>query len=961
MNEPGRRSGLDAGAVPSDDVCLDGRHPRPLDHRDHALRVKTHQVDIFAVDVAEDGSDGARHHLFRVEPEGLILGLDDLNGPQLIKFIAVGTPGARAQLISLDALTETDGITTWIGQVAKVVTGQTPPWQMPELVEAGEIELVAGECGRGPMRRLSWVTLVRGSAQLMGSQGADLAEGLPFPLTSGMWIKAGAAGCAVRIEPMLRDPGMLPSALRRFGLAVRCCLAEMLTNDRRRAAERLANRQEFTASQTSEAFARLAGIIGQRFETSAADAGDGDALLRACRIVGEQIHTPITAPGRTHHDQSGFSAVTTIAQNAQLRVRQVLLRGEWWKLDVGPLVAWFGEMRDPVALIREPWRGYLMVDPRTGQRRSIDRTVAMQLAPEAATLYPPLPPRPLGFGDLLRFASRHSRGNALRILLSVTAIGLLSLVAPLITDLLINSIIPRSEIDQLPFCALALGLTAVSLAGVQTMGGLAMLRLEAGIDWKLQAALIDRLLRLPASLFRRFTAGEVVDRIMGVDAARRTLTGYALRGMMAGLFGWFSIGLMLYYDASLSLIAIALTLVRAVAIMATSAVRLYHETQHSEVQGRIGGFLLQLLSGVGKLRVAAATPRALAVWSRQFSVQRRHFIASQAAANILGTFEASFPTIATLIIFGYASYANSGLMTDVGGFLAFFSAFGQSMGAIGAWAAGLGEALVAIPPLLRLRPLIASAAEVAEERKNPGELSGAIELARVTFRYVPSGPPVLDDVSLKISQGEYVAIVGPSGSGKSSLFRLLLGFDRQDSGAVFYDGKSIDTLDIGAVRRQIGVVLQNARLATGSIYENICGGVRLPEEQAWDAARLAGLEDDLKAMPMGMLTNVSEGVSTLSGGQRQRIMIARAIARRPRILLFDEATSSLDNRSQAIVSDALGNLNVTRLVIAHRLSTVRRADRIIVLVNGRIEQSGTFDELSAGPGLFASFAKRQLL
>ena len=230
--------------------------------------------------------------------------------------------------------------------------------------------------------------------------------------------------------------------------------------------------------------------------------------------------------------------------------------------------------------------------------------------------------------------------------------------------------------------------------------------------------------------------------------------------------------------------------------------------------------------------------------------------------------------------------------------------------------------------------------EVSEDRKPPGELSGAVEFSRLTFRYGPGGPPVLDNVSLRIAQGEYVAIVGPSGSGKSSLFRLLLGFERPESGAVFLDGKALDTLDISAVRRQLGVVLQNGKLATGSLYDNICGGVQLPLEQAWEAARLAGLDTDIKNMPMGMHTVIAEGVNTLSGGQRQRIMIARAIARRPRILLFDEATSSLDNQSQAIVSASLGNLNVTRIVIAHRLSTVRQADRIIVLVDGKVVKTG---------------------
>jgi NHLM bacteriocin system ABC transporter ATP-binding protein len=602
-----------------------------------------------------------------------------------------------------------------------------------------------------------------------------------------------------------------------------------------------------------------------------------------------------------------------------------------------------------------------MIETRSGARRAVDGPLATGLAPEAATFYPALPSRALRFRDLLNFVVRHSSGNTGRVLLAVMAIGLLSMVPPWITNILVNSVIPRTEIDQLVFCGLALAVTAIAMAAVQAMEGLAMLRLESLIDWKLQAAMIDRLLRLPASVFREYTVGDFVDRSMGIDAARRIFTGRTLRGMMAGLTCWFSIGLMLYYDLTLGLVAIVLTIVRAVMIIATSAVRLYYENKHFDLQGKIGGFVLQLITGVGKLRVAAATVRSLAVWSKQFTVQKRYFIASQRTANALSVFETSYPTIATIVIFAMASFANSKLLVDVGGFLAFFTAFGQSMAAIGTWASSIGESLTAIPHLRRLQPLIAAAVEVSEERKSPGELSGEVEISRVTFRYLPGGPPVLDNVTLKLTQGEYVAIVGPSGSGKSSLFRLLLGFERPETGTVFYDGKAIDTLDTGAVRRQLGVVLQNGRLATGSIYDNICGGVPLPLEQAWEAARLAGLDDDIRKMPMGMHTVVAEGVNTLSGGQRQRVMIARAVARRPRILLFDEATSALDNQTQAIVSASLGELNVTRVVIAHRLSTVRQADRIIMLVDGKVVQTGHYTELVDAPGMFASFAQRQLL
>ncbi len=499
------------------------------------------------------------------------------------------------------------------------------------------------------------------------------------------------------------------------------------------------------------------------------------------------------------------------------------------------------------------------------------------------------------------------------------------------------------------------------MAGMQLMEGTAMLRLEGLVDWRLQAAVIDRVLKLPASLFREYTVGDFVSRALGIDAVRRTLTGQTLRSLMAGLFCWFSILLMVIYDAKLALIALALLFVRAILIVGTSALRIYHETHQFNLQGKVEGFVLQLLASVGKLRVAAATVRALSVWSRQFAAQKRHFIASQRAANALALFESSYPTVATLVLFAYASWTQSVLIHNLGAFLAFLAAFGQSMAGVGLWANGISASLIAIPHITRIRPLVTAAAEISDERKPPGELTGAVEFSRVTFRYIAGGPPVVDNVSLRIAPGEYVAIVGPSGSGKSSLFRLLLGFEKPEAGAVFFDGKALDTLDVSAVRRQLGVVLQNGRLASGSIYENICGGLPLPLDHAWAAARMAGLDGDIRKMPMGMHTAIAEGINTLSGGQRQRIMIARAVARRPRILLFDEATSSLDNRSQAVVSDSLGALNVTRIVIAHRLSTVRQADRIVVITEGKITQTGTFAELSETKGMFADFARRQLL
>jgi NHLM bacteriocin system ABC transporter ATP-binding protein len=795
----------------------------------------------------------------------------------------------------------------------------------------------------------------------MGLDPIIAAGGPPFPLTSGIWIEAGPSGCSSVSSEAMPDGDLLWRAIDQFHLGVASCVRADMIRDRERQARRLVLRNELMTAQTIESFDRLSNVVVQRASHAEAVTDSSDPLLAACRMVAEAVHTPFAVSPHPARAQHGFSGVLEIARTARLRVRRTLLRGEWWKDDSGPLVAWYGEAQNPVALLRSGSRHYVMIDAPTGTQRLVDRSLAMELSPEAASFYPALPTRPLRFRDLLAFSFQQATGNFYRIAFAVIAIGLLSLVTPLITNVLINSVIPRSELDQLAFSALALAITSIAIASVQAMQGIAMLRVEGLMDWKLQAAVIDRMLRLPTSLFREYTVGDFVDRSMGIDASRRVFTGRALRSMVAGVFAWFSIGLMLYYDIRLGLIALLLTLVRAIWIVAVSAIRLYHENKYLGLQGKMSGFVLQLIAGVGKLRVADATARALVVWSRQFSTQKRNFLASQRASNALVILETAYPLIATLIIFAAATYLKSKLLEDVGGFLAFFAAFGQSMASIGALASGVSESLIAIPHITRLRPLISGEAELSDQRKSPGELSGTVELSRVNFRYTSDGPPVLENVSLRIAQGEFVAIVGPSGSGKSSLFRLLLGFEKPESGTVFLDGKAIDTLDISAVRRQLGVVLQNGKLASGSIYDNICGGVQLPLDQAWEAARLAGLDDDVKAMPMGMNTVIAEGVTTLSGGQRQRIMIARAIARRPRILLFDEATSALDNQSQAIVSNSLGNLNVTRIIIAHRLSTVRRADRIIVLVDGRVVQTGSYTELSSTPGTFASFAQRQLL
>jgi NHLM bacteriocin system ABC transporter ATP-binding protein len=941
---------------PSAPTTLDAHEPLLLDRRGRVMRVLCGHVDLFAVSLSGGKAETARQHLVRIETSEVFADLLDRADTLQMRLMAVGGAGAEVVAIGHGDCDD-DAIDAWLIKLSKLIAGPHPSWDIDEAI--ARAEMAPGERRRGPARQILWASVAIGEAHLMGQEPAYVAGGPPIPLTSGMWASAGPSACTLDIGS--RPMGTaLWDALDQFHRRAAACVRERLQQIAALESERLVRRTGLTKSRAMDMFGRLSAIIVRRSDHVEAAIDVSDPLLAACRIATEDLDAPIAAPSARLPAQQAFTDIIEIARASRLRVRRVQLRGDWWTHDSGRLVGWYGVAKEPVALVRRA-RRTIMIAPGTGMRRQVDGALAREIDPEAATFYPTLPSSGLKLRNLLVFALRHVHGDIARIALAVTFIGLLSMVTPLITQALVNSVIPRTEIDQLVFCALALAVSAVCMAGVQLLEGTAMLRMEGLTDWRLQAAVIDRLLKLPASLFREYTVGDFVSRAMGIDAIRRILTGQTLRSLMAGLFCFYSILLMLIYDIRLALIALGLIFVRALLIIGTSALRVYHETRQFNLQGKLEGFVLQLLAGVGKLRVAAATVRALAVWSQQFAAQKRHFIGSQRAGNALSVFESAYPTIATLLLFASAVSTESTLMTNLGAFLAFLAAFGQAMAGIGLWASGVSASLIAIPYVIRIKPLITAAAEIADDRKPPGELTGAVEFSRVTFRYLAGGPPVVDNLSLRIAPGEYVAIVGPSGSGKSTLFRMLLGFEKPESGVVFFDGKALDTLDVSAVRRQLGVVLQNGKLVTGSIYENISGGLPLSLDQAWGAARMSGLADDIETMPMGMHTAIAEGINTLSGGQRQRIMIARAVARRPRILLFDEATSSLDNRSQAVVSDSLGALNVTRIVIAHRLSTVREADRIVVMDSGKIVQTGTFAELAEVKGIFADFAQRQLL
>jgi ABC-type bacteriocin/lantibiotic exporter with double-glycine peptidase domain len=381
--------------------------------------------------------------------------------------------------------------------------------------------------------------------------------------------------------------------------------------------------------------------------------------------------------------------------------------------------------------------------------------------------------------------------------------------------------------------------------------------------------------------------------------------------------------------------------------------------------GELSGMVVQLIDGVAKLRVAGAEERAFAYWGKQFSQQQILHRRIRRIADCLTVVHAVLPTLALVVLFwgamrtlqDPATAGSDGFTT--GTFLAFYIAFGVFMRGATSLSTTLIDLVDVATLWERSKPILAASPEVDCTKANPGRLSGKLALDRVTFRYQAQGPVVLANVSLHAEAGEFIALVGPSGSGKSTLLRLLLGFDDPECGTVYYDGRDLARLDVVAVRRQLGTVLQQSQIMAASIFENIAAGGLLTRHDAWEAARAAGLAEEIAALPMGMHTFVDAGGRNLSGGQRQRLLLARALARKPAIVLLDEATSALDNRTQAIVTASLERLQATRLVIAHRLSTIRQAHRIYVLDGGQIVQQGTFAELAHQDGVFAQLMARQ--
>lgn len=438
------------------------------------------------------------------------------------------------------------------------------------------------------------------------------------------------------------------------------------------------------------------------------------------------------------------------------------------------------------------------------------------------------------------------------------------------------------------------------------------------------------------------------------------ISGATLNSMFSAFFSLIYLLQLFYFDTQLALLSLGIIAVSAIATALVSAVQIRFQRKAVAMAGKISGQTLQFITGVSKLRAGGAEDRALMLWAEDFAEQRRLGYQMTLVGNGFSAFNTLFGTIGSMLIFIGVIYFEREQPMDMGTFMGFWAAFGGLQGGILSLVGAVTTVFQAVPYFERLKPILEEKPEDSEGMGDPGEIKGNIEISNLNFRYDEDGPQVLKDVSFTIEPGEFVAITGPSGSGKTTLLRLLLGFETPQSGAILFENQDLSQLDMFKVRRQMGVVLQNGGLMPGDIFTNIIGASTLTLDDAWRAAEMAGFAEDIKAMPMGMHTVISEGASTLSGGQKQRLIIARALARNPSVLLFDEATSALDNRTQEIVTQSLNQLPVARVVIAHRLTTIQGADKIIVLKDGAVAEMGSYNELMDAKGTFHDLAKRQM-
>jgi ATP-binding cassette subfamily C protein len=893
-------------------------------------------LDLFAVDAEQQGH---WHHLGRLEAGSLLLG--PVTGPQHT-LVARPLRDCVVHRVNLRELYQPASTQTWSYDEygnPQYVPPTTSPLEYALALGVGRGLSVlfqapmAGEAPAGVTDDdVFWMQVPPGSVQYGSLYGPEAAADLL--MDPAVW------------QSMVDQQYRLLTTLDRW-------IEQLERTHETRTAAGIKAGEAVRAQADRTLLASIGKKAGQR--TTAADA---DATFAACKLVAQAAGIALVEPTQMGAGNDRLEPVEQVALASRVRTRAVRLDGRWWRDDVGPLVGHRALSGAPVALL---WRrgGYVAVHPATGRETPIEKANAEEFEPRAVMFYRPLPERRLSPLGLLRFSMRGTGADLTNLLLSGLVTVAIGALVPIATGKVLGEYVPKAQEGLIVQVCLAVMISSVVAAAFLLLQNLTILRLEGRIEATLQPAVWDRLLRLPTKFFAERSTGELASAAMGISAIRRLLAGIGPSVAQSSTIGAMNLGLLLWYSVPMALAAIGMLVVVAALFLGLGLWQVRWQRRLVVLSNKLNNQAFQTLRGLPKLRVAAAENYAYAAWADRFARSRELQQRLGRIKNLNTVLGAVYLPLCSLLMFMLLAGPARGALSAAD-FLTFNTSMTMLLTSVTSLTGAFVSAVAALPLFEEIRPVLEATPEVRTASTRPGPLSGAVEARRLSFRYSDDGPLVLDDVSFEVRPGEFVAIVGPSGCGKSTLLRLLIGFDRPVSGSVLYDGQDLAALDQSAVRRQCGVVLQHAQPFTGSILDVICGTESYTPEEAMAAAEMAGLAEDIKRMPMGLHTIVS-GSGSVSGGQRQRLMIAQALIRRPRILFFDEATSALDNETQRTVIESTRKLNATRVVIAHRLSTVMDADRVVVMENGKVAEQGPPAQLLADPnGRLHELVRRQL-
>lgn len=718
--------------------------------------------------------------------------------------------------------------------------------------------------------------------------------------------------------------------------------------------EQIKQRKQNDQDVFTDAFINIAGaVMGSRVSAALNDERQQtknafDEILRFYHINTKDIPDNIT----DRNEQLEY-----LLRPHGITRRTVTLSKGWYKDAIGAMLGIRKSDGMVVALIPTGFSGYSYRDMETGKYVKINGKNQELFEEEAIAFYKPLPLKEIGISDLMRYIlGTLSPADFVMTGASALAVTLIGMLSPKLNNLLFSRVIEDGSTQIL--LAITVFMICVTLSSLLINGvkSLIIARINTKMSISVQAAVMSRLMSLPTGFFKNYSSGELSARVQSSNSLCEMLVSAALTTGLTSVFSLVYISQIFVYAPALVIPSLIITLATVVFTVVSAFVQMKVSKKEMELSSKESGMSYALISGVQKIKLSGAEMRAFARWGNLYAEEARLAYNPPMFLKINSVISSAISLAGTLMMYWVA--VSSGV--SVAEYYAFNTAYGMISGAFISFA-GIALTVAQIKPIMDMvKPILEAVPEISEEKQMITRLSGSIELDNVSFRYNDNMPLVIDDLSLKIRPGQYVAIVGATGCGKSTLLRLMLGFESPQKGAVYVDGKDIEVVDLKSLRRNIGVVMQNGKLFTGDIFSNITiSAPWLTMDEAWHAAELSGIAEDIRRMPMGMYTMISEGSGGISGGQRQRLMIARAIAPKPRVLMFDEATSALDNITQKTVSESLDSLKCTRIVIAHRLSTIKQCDRILVLDKGKIIEDGTYDELIQRGGFFAELVARQ--